>query len=175
MELMLILLLSPLVVLIVWFSVKTLFNNKPKLNQCPETNQICWLKLKDSQLINGYELMQILNDQGFEYNKTQGVFDYTVDGQTLFRCMNLKKPGKFYEPFEDSAVPGIMLVTDLTIIYSDLEDNLEKMYAIADKWQDSFGGYLMDQNNIPVGNDWTNHLIDELRHPHNQSDWLKEC
>ena len=89
--------------------------------------------------------------------------------------MNLKKPGKFQEPFEEIGIPGLMLVTDLSVIYADMKKHLDSMYEFGLALQKEFGGYLIDQNNIPVGSDWAQHLYDDVMHNKKQHDWLKEC
>jgi FtsZ-interacting cell division protein ZipA len=173
MDLLLILILIPVAILLVWFTFKAFFSK----TNLPEkaTSQICLIKLKDSQLINGYELMQLLTDQGFDFNKQQGVFDLNDGEQIVLRCMNLKKPGKFQEPFEEIGIPGLMLVTDLSVIYDDMKKHLDAMYEFGLALQKEFGGHLIDQNNIPVGSDWAQHLHDDVMHNKKQHDWLKEC
>ncbi len=173
MDLLMILILIPMAVLVVWLSLRMFFFKQELPTR--SASQMCLIKLKDSQLINGYELMQLLTDQGFQFNKEQGVFDLLDDNQIILRCMNLKKPGKFCEPFEEIGVPGLMLVTDLSVILSDMKKHLDSMYEIGLVLQKSFGGHLIDQNNIPVSHDWAQHLVDDVMRNKKQHDWLKEC
>ena len=78
--------------------------------------------------------------------RQQGVFDLNDGEQIVLRCMNLKKPGKFQEPFEEIGIPGLMLVTDLSVIYDDMKKHLDAMYEFGLALQKEFGGHLIDQN-----------------------------
>ncbi len=173
MNLLQILLLCPLTLLTLWFLGKNFFGGR-KPNKTGSV-QMCFIKLKGSQLINGYELMQVMNDQNFNFDKQHGVFNFEENGQITLRCLNLKKPGKFVEPFEESSVPGLMLVTDTNIDPENLPKRLEQMVEIAHVWQRNFGGHLVDQYNLPIEPNWVKHFLSQLNYNVGQGDLLKSC
>ena len=64
-----------------------------------------------------------------------------------FRCLNLKKPGKFNNLEDGKTIQGLMFVTDIQAVDAiDQESCLQEMLNLAMLCQEQYSGVLYDNN-----------------------------
>lgn len=150
--------LIPLLGLVIWLS----FFSKSSAEHKKPNPQWLTLKLRDIKISNGYEFVQCLYDFGFKYDSTHQIFNFMNNDQLWFRCLNLRKPGKFDNLEDGKAIHGLMFVTDIAAV-NEAEQGacLEEMVKLAALCLEQYGGQLCDVNGPIDGKVW---LSDRLLH-----------
>lgn len=161
--------LIPLLGLVIWLS----FFSKSAVVQKKQNPQWLTLKIRDIEISNGYEFVQCLYDLGFKYDANHQIFNFLNDDALWFRCLNLRKPGKFDNLEDGKAIHGLMFVTDIAAV-KDEEKNpcLEEMMKLANLCQEQYGGQLCDASGPVDGNAWLNDMISLLNSKKVQEDML---
>lgn len=161
--------LIPLLGLVIWLG----FFAKSNHQQTKQTPQWLTLKLRDTQIFNGYEFVQCLYDFGFKYDEKHQIFNFFHDDQLWFRCLNLRKPGKFDNLEDGKTINGLMFVTDLAILNeSDKNACLEEMLKLAMLCQEQYSGQLCDASGPVNGDQWLSDTFELLNAQGVQQDML---
>lgn len=161
--------LIPLLGLVIWLS----FFAKSDHRKTKPKSQWLTLKLRDIQIFNGYEFVQCLYDFGFKYDEQHQIFNYKTNDQLWFRCLNLRKPGKFDNLEDGKAINGLMFVTDIAAVKSDdKEACLEEMVKLATLCQEQYGGQLCDASGPVEAEEWFNETVNMMRTQGVQQDML---
>lgn len=145
--------LIPLLGLVIWLG----FFTRSESEQPKPKPQWLTLKLREIDISNGYEFVQCLYDFGFKYDANHQIFNFIENDQLWFRCLNLRKPGKFDNLEDGKTIHGLMFVTDIAAINTeDKKACLNEMMKLVCLCKEQYGGQIYDANG-PVDTDtWLN-------------------
>lgn len=161
--------LIPLLGLVIWLSF---FSKSSKTQKKPDPQWLT-LKLRDIKISNGYEFVQCLYDFGFKYDSTHQIFNFLNNDQLWFRCLNLRKPGKFDNLEDGQAIHGLMFVTDIAAVDgSEQAACLEEMMKLAILCQEQYGGQICDANGPIDTNTWLSDTLTFVKNKSIQEDML---